>query len=54
MRSEWALRKRFKEWGDDYIFPPKVESIFGMLADCVVPGQTSLDLVKEVRGRGRL
>ena len=53
MRSEWALRKRFKEWGDDYIFPPEVESIYGMLADYAVPGITSQDMVKEVRSRGR-
>ena len=54
MRSEWALRKHFKERGVDHVFPPKAKSIFGMLSDCVVPGQTSLDLVREVRGRGRL
>ena len=53
MRSEWALRQSFKESGDDYIFPPEVKSIVGMLSKYVVPGQTSLDLVREVRGRGR-
>ena len=53
MRSEWAVRQSFKESGDDYIFPPGVESIAGLLSDYVVPGQTSLDLVREVRGRGR-
>ena len=51
MRSEWALRKRFKEWGDDYIFPPEVESIYGMLSKYAVPGITSQDMVREVRSR---
>ena len=51
MRSEWALRKRFKEWGGDYIFPPEVESIYGMLSKYAVPGITSQDMVREVRSR---
>ena len=54
MRSEWAVRKQFKEWGDDYIFPPEVESIYGMLSKYAVPGITSQDMVQEVRRRGRL
>ena len=54
MRSEWALRKRFKKRGVDHVFPPKAKSIIGMLSDCAVPGMTSLDMVREVRGRGRL
>ena len=54
MRSEWALRQRFKKWGGDYIFPPEPKSIAGLLAKYVVPGQTSLDMVREVRRRGRM
>ena len=53
MRSEWELRKRHKKRGVDHVFPPKARTIVGMLSDCVVPGQTSLDLVQEARGRGR-
>lgn len=53
MRSEWELRKRHKKRGVDHVFPPKARTIVGMLSDCVVPGQTSLDLVREARGRGR-
>ena len=51
MRSEWALRKRYKEWGKDYIFPPKPKSIYGMLSKYAVPGVTSQDMVQEVRRR---
>ena len=54
MRSEWALRKRFRKKGRDYIFPPKAKSIYGMLADCTTPGVTSLDMVRQARERGPL
>ena len=53
MRSEWALRQRFKERGVDHIFPPKAKSIVGMLSKYAVPGLSSNDMVKEVRSRGR-
>ena len=53
MRSEWALRLRFKERGVDHIFPPKAKSIVGMLSKYAVPGQSSNDMVREVRSRGR-
>ena len=53
MRSEWSLRKDLKEMGDDHIFPPKTESIVGMLSKYAVPGLSSNDMVKEVRSRGR-
>ena len=53
MRSEWWARQRFKETGDDHIFPPKAKSIVGMLSKYAVPGLSSNDMVKEVRSRGR-
>ena len=54
VRSEWALRKRFKERGVDHVFPPKAKSIFGMLSKYAVPDRTSLDMVLQARGRGPL
>ena len=53
MRSEWWARRRFKETGDNHIFPPKAENIVGMLSMYAVPGLSSNDMVKEVRSRGR-
>ena len=53
MRSEWWARRRFKETGDDHIFPPKAKSIVGMLSKYAVHGMSSNDMVKEVRSRGR-
>ena len=53
MRSEWWVRQRFKETGDDHIFPPKAKSIVGMLSKYAVPGVSSQDMVKEVKSRGR-
>ena len=53
MRNEWWVRQRFKETGDDHIFPPKAKSIVGLLSKYAVPGLSSNDMVKEVRSRGR-
>ena len=54
MRSEWAGRKRYREWGKDYIFPVKPKSIYGMLSKYAVPGITSQDMVRQARERGCL
>ena len=53
MRNEWWVRQRFKETGDDYIFPPKAKSVVGILSKYAVPGLSSNGTVKEVRRRGR-